>query len=315
MFNQIVVGIDAHAGQDAIALARVLKRGEHRLALTRVVTGEIFAPPRIADSNPLRWEQWIAAESEGQAAIALLDDVRAGVTPALPERDVEPVCVASPTVARGLHLVTEVRGAELIVVGSSHRGPMGRVVLGDDTLATLSGAPTAVAVAPAGYAEEPHRLGRIGVGYDGTPESDRALELARGLAAERGAAVAAMTAVTIPVTRLSAGALPLGDEIDEVVSAARERLAQLGDVEPHAAYGPAAAELAQFSETVDLLVVGSRGLGMVGRLFQGSTSARLAHTAHSPLLILPPAPGHPERAATPVAAGAGQAGAGRAIDA
>jgi Universal stress protein family len=47
-----------------------------------------------------------------------------------------------------------------------------------------------------------------------------------------------------------------------------------------------AEELACWGDTVDLLVVGSRGFGPVGRLVHGSTSRGLLQTAHWPLLVL-----------------------------
>jgi hypothetical protein len=40
---------------------------------------------------------------------------------------------------------------------------------------------------------------------------------------------------------------------------------------------------------VDLLVVGSRGYGPLGRLIHGSTSLQLARSARCPLLVLPKA--------------------------
>jgi nucleotide-binding universal stress UspA family protein len=67
---------------------------------------------------------------------------------------------------------------------------------------------------------------------------------------------------------------------------ARGRIAALGDVEPHAAYGQPAEELALYSASLDLLIVGSRGYGPIGRLIHGSTSQQLAHSARCPLLVL-----------------------------
>jgi nucleotide-binding universal stress UspA family protein len=53
------------------------------------------------------------------------------------------------------------------------------------------------------------------------------------------------------------------------------------------AYGDAAEELALYSASLDLLVVGSRGFGPIGRLIHGSTSTKLTHMARCPLLVLP----------------------------
>jgi nucleotide-binding universal stress UspA family protein len=192
----------------------------------------------------------------------------------------------STSVGRGLHVLAETEGADLIVVGSSRRGVVGRVLLGDDTRAALNGAPCAVAVAPAGYVEHPRDIRRIGVGYDGSLESEHALEVARGLAAEHEAKLSACTAVSVPLAAFKPGPLPLSDAIDALVADAGQRIAAL-EVEPHAVYGATGEVLTSYSAALDLLVVGSRGYGPIGRLVHGSTSNELARTAQCPLLILP----------------------------
>jgi len=45
-------------------------------------------------------------------------------------------------------------------------------------------------------------------------------------------------------------------------------------------------ELALYSASLDLLVVGCRGYGPIGRLIHGSTSLQLAQPARCPLLVL-----------------------------
>jgi hypothetical protein len=67
-----------------------------------------------------------------------------------------------------------------------------------------------------------------------------------------------------------------------------ERLDGLGDdVEGDAVCGRPGEELVRFGENLDLMVVGSRGYGPIGRLFHGSVSGYLARHAPCPLLILP----------------------------
>ena len=41
-----------------------------------------------------------------------------------------------------------------------------------------------------------------------------------------------------------------------------------------------------YGQSIDLLVVGSRGYGPLGRLMHGSTSTKLARIARCPLLVL-----------------------------
>jgi len=75
--------------------------------------------------------------------------------------------------------------------------------------------------------------------------------------------------------------------LDQLVADAGNAIAELGDVEAHAAYGDPAEELALFGASVDLLIVGSRGYGPIGRLVHGSTSQRLVRLARCPVLVLP----------------------------
>jgi nucleotide-binding universal stress UspA family protein len=126
----------------------------------------------------------------------------------------------------------------------------------------------------------------IGVGYDGSAQSQHALEIARALAARFQTNLSAFEAVSIPTYYANGLAALDGSTIPDLVKGARADLAALGGVEPHAAYGIAAEELAVYSASLDLLVIGSRSYGPVGRLVHGSTAQRLAGTARCPLLVL-----------------------------
>ena len=199
--------------------------------------------------------------------------------------------VTSLSVARGLRQLAETSAADLLVVGSSTRGSLGRWFLGDDTRAALSGASCAVAVAPGGYAERPGPISRIGVAYNGTPESETALAVARGLAARCGGSVRALLVVS-PV--------PRGVGYWEAFEAGPRRGRRGGhrrqpgigcDCSTTSTVGlrlgvPSEA-LAAFGAEVDLLVVGSRSYGPVRRMMLGSTSLQLARAARCPLLVLP----------------------------
>jgi nucleotide-binding universal stress UspA family protein len=125
----------------------------------------------------------------------------------------------------------------------------------------------------------------IGVGYDGSPESEHALQAGRRLARQHRSKLSAFEAVSIPAYAFMGGMD--GVAIDELVVDAQERVASLEGVEPHAAYGEAAEELALYSASIDLLVIGSRNYGPVGRLIHGSTAQQLARRARCPLLVLP----------------------------
>ncbi len=271
MFRRIVIGVDEReGGRDALALGARLIAPDGTLVFCHVHVGDLFG----------RYTR--ATEDRDRA----LRDLRAVAAAA--GVDGEARVVQSTTPGRGLHELAEEVDADLLVVGSTRRSLLGRVLIGDDTNASLNGAVCAVAVAPAGYVDAPGAITEVGVGYDGSPESEHALAVARDLAADFGATLSACEAIELPRDPFTGGTAAVDARtIDALIEEARTRIAALGDVEPHAAYGFPAEELGLFSASVDLLVVGSRGYGPIGRLMHGSTSRHLAHTARSPLLVLP----------------------------
>ncbi len=273
MFENVIVGVDRKSGgADAIALARSLIGKAGELTLSHVFRG---------DERP--WQEHPTDHDllEREGVEDFLESVReaAGLGAHLRWR-------GSPSVGRGLHELCEVAGADLLVVGSSHRGLLGRVMLGDHARDALNGAPCAIAIAPTGYAERAASFREIGVGFDGSPESRHAVDVGRELARELGAKLSAFEAISVPTYAFLGSPALSQDAIEQLVGQARDEIAALGEIEPHAVYGSPAEELALYSASLDLLVVGSRSYGPVGRLMHGSTSHELARVARCPLLVL-----------------------------
>ena len=274
MFKNVLVGVDGKPnGRDAIALAAQLVDADGRLTLAHVHSGGLR--PSHAISPGLVREERDASEQ-------LLETERAaaGVSAEL-------ISIVELTVGRGLHLRAEEQGADLIVVGSSSRGALGRAMLGDDTRAALNGARSAVAIASLGYAERSAPISRIGVAYNGSTESEAALALARELAANTKASLQALEVVSIPTYAYTGLVAPaLGDGIEEMIEEARTRMGKLPGVDGRAVYGLTGEELAAFGDQVDILVTGSRGYGPARRLVLGSTSDYLQRHARCSLLVL-----------------------------
>jgi nucleotide-binding universal stress UspA family protein len=275
MFKNVLVGVDGRPnGRDALTLARHLIAPGGKLTLAHVRAGSLHPSHAITPGM---------LEEERQASHELLERERA-------EADVaaELVSIVALSPGRGLHEQAQDQGAELLVVGSTVRGPIGRAMLGDDTRASLNGAPCAIAIAAAGYGQAPVPITKIGVAYNESPESKMALALARELAEPTGAVVRVLEVVSIP-TYAYTGAMvpPISENIDEMLATANERLSALKDVHARAVYGLTGEELAEFGDEVDLLVAGSRGYGPVRRLVLGSTSGYLERHARCSLLVLP----------------------------
>jgi len=272
MFVKVAVGVNGlQGGRDAVVLARILA------ADAETTLAHVYGRGLALQLGGF------AASGQPREARELLERERAAAG-----LDVEVVVGAERPVGRGLHELAEELGADLLVIGSCRRALLGRVLLGNDTVSSLNGAPCAVAIAPMGYVSPGGGLSSVGVGHDGSSESEQTLDARRELARRYGGNVRTLSVVSLQ-------SIPHGAAIPdnwprvarELMDDERRRLRGLEDVEGDVTYGEVSEELAQFSESVDLLVVGSRGYGPLGRLMNGSTSNYLAARTRCPLTVLP----------------------------
>lgn len=289
MFSTIVVGVDGHeGGRDALAIAQHI--GD--VAGGSLVAVHVY-PYEPFPMRGLRPDVEALARDE---AHELLGTQLATTGVAAQVR-----ATAQTSPARGIHRIAEGLDADLIVVGSAHRGPVGRVVAGDTVRGVLQGASCPVMVVR--HAENgASPAGRIvGVGYDGSPESQAALAWAGRLAEAIGGTVRVLCAAEPPQgfsPSISYGInwVALAPERREHAERlAAEAVAELGDrATAETVVGVAHDELVRFSNDVDLLVLGSRGYGPVRRTLLGSTSDRIVHAAACPVVVLPRV-GHDEQ--------------------
>jgi nucleotide-binding universal stress UspA family protein len=274
MFSNVLAGVDGRqGGRDAIALARQLAAPDAGVTLAHVYGGRTMGGRAAALAVPL--------EAEASEQMLTRERTDAGM-------QAETVSCYESSAGRGLHELAEQRNADLLVVGSSRHALLGRVLMGDDTRAALNAASCAIAIAPRGYAQAAHRLVRLGVGYDGSPQSVNALTAARELAARYGAKITALWVVSLQSVR-EEKPIPAdwSEAIDRLLDQCSQSLDELGDVESAATYGEPKEELVRFGKGLDLLIVGSCGYGPIGRLFHGSVSSYLIGHAPCPLLVLP----------------------------
>jgi nucleotide-binding universal stress UspA family protein len=270
MFDNVVVGVrDFGADRRVLWLARALASDDGRLALAHV---QVVRSKLAPDSGAVRYA---ARRRYALERLAALRDES--------QLNAEVVCEEARSVRCGLHDLVCSRRADLLVIGASRQDDVARDLVGDDTRELFEDAPCPVAVASLGYTDG-RALRKIGVAYDGSPQSDEAVALARTLAADRQAKLSAFHAVRAPVHVRDPG--DVGGEIDEDVAKAREQIEKLGGVEAHAEYGETLEELVRYGRSVDLLVLGSHEYSPVDRLLAQSTAQRLADEAPCPLLVL-----------------------------
>jgi nucleotide-binding universal stress UspA family protein len=277
--TEILVGINGTAGaESALAFAKQFAR----------LTG---AGLRLAnvfpyDDTPSRASNAGFREALLEDAEALLAGADAGDAPRHAIADVSP--------AHALHEIAERHGCSLVVVGSTDRGRLGRVLPGSTGERLLHGAPCPVAIVPHGYAAHP--LLTVGVGYDGSDESEAAVtsayEIARRLGARlRVIGVFDATQVGTPALMTGPSYTAIHKELEEMQrTALLRRVAGLGEdvgIESVFLTGTPSRELAERSESVDLMVMGSRGYGPMRAVLLGGVSHGLVHKAACPVLILP----------------------------
>lgn len=285
--RRILIGFDGSShGEDALAFGRVLAAAAGADAEAVVATAYKPVVPKDSSGTEsdyqarLRYE----AEQELERAKALA-----------PELPAEAFRAVRGSAAKALHGLAEEIGADAIVVGTSHRGALGRVWAGSATEQILHGAPCSVAVAPVDYAQRPEEqrtLKRVGVAYDGSPESKVALHAAAGLASAAGASISPISVVDLRTpTTVAYGYEQYVQAVRDLVAVelreAGAEVAGSGDVDLVEREGDPASELAKASADVDLLVAGSRGYGPLKRVLLGSVSSRLVREAQGPVLLLP----------------------------
>jgi nucleotide-binding universal stress UspA family protein len=198
--------------------------------------------------------------------------------------------------ARELQRISERPDCGAIVVGSTTRGPLGRLLVGGVGERLLGGAACPVAIAPRGYGDAPaSRLARVGIGFDGSDEARRALEAAVALTRTAGAELRVITAFQpLAFGGVPTSALPGASANDTMRAELRtlhdEALAATGEgvrVEGRFVEGSADEVLRDQSAELDLLVAGSRGYGPRGAVLMGSATTALARGAACPILVTP----------------------------
>lgn len=279
--RRLLVGYDgSDGGRDALELARVLAtETEGSIVVATVLFG-----------GPLPLEYAHLDKHEAREAEPLFEEARA----ALSGIDVQtrPYGGGSPAAILTQLAEDEEERFDAIVVGSPHRGAVGRVLIGSVARNLLNGGPREIFVAPRGYAEERHDPFRtIAVGYDASPEAKRALQSAEALAKHSGATLRLLTAVSMPVfvpgaVGYTPGPIPL--DAEKLLSEAAAGVDTTLAVQERRLDGsPGSALVKACEDDVDLLVLGSRGYGPLERVLLGSVSRQAAQDAPCPVLVVP----------------------------
>lgn len=134
---------------------------------------------------------------------------------------------------------------------------------------------------------------KLTVAVDSSPESDRAVELARDIASMSGGTVHLVHVIEHVLAAGRAGGFDVEEKSDVTASLDREvaMLKEAGVAHTvsvvHAPVGHAAKEIvaAAKADDADAIIMGSRGLSAFAATFIGSTAYKVLHMADRPVFI------------------------------
>jgi nucleotide-binding universal stress UspA family protein len=268
--HEIVVGVDGSPGS-AAALRWAVRQARLTGATLRAVTAWDVEPTLSLGWPPMPRNP--GAERRAQRAVLAAVESELGEDPDLSYV----VTAAEGTASRVLQ--DRSRHAALLVVGDRGHRHAGEAVLGSVIQRCVSGAGCPVVVVRGAVGD-----GGIVVGVDGSEPSLEALDWAAEQAARTGSTLRVVHAGD------EAGSSGGGPQAQRrrTLQAAVARVAKQRDgasVVVDARQGPASEVLAAASDGAELLVVGSRGRGLVSGTLLGSVSRDCVRHARCPIVV------------------------------
>jgi nucleotide-binding universal stress UspA family protein len=286
LIRRLAVGVNGFPeGLDAAALGNVISRATGAaMMLVAVHPNPMIVVPEGLDWNSLHQQ---ARNTLIGARDSFAPDARLAVR-------------TDYSIARALQRIVADEHRDLLIVGSSRHAPAGHVRIGKRTRQLLCHFECALAVAPRGlHHRSDVTLRRIGVGYDGTPESQVALAWAGAVAVGCGAELRVRSVVDDRMPTVGWGEVWIGDMMRDWVAAVNEEKDSLRSqaeataeqaglrIDADAVSGRPADALLALSSEVDLIVIGSRRWGPVKRVLLGSTGEALMHDAACAVVAVP----------------------------
>ncbi len=187
---------------------------------------------------------------------------------------------------------------DLITVGSRGLGGFRRMLLGSVSSGLVTHAPCSVLVVRLSSSEEQPRFRRILVAVDGSKYAQKAVRAAIGIANTLRAQLTALNVMTLPWMASFNAPLPL-DKIYEGLREAGERVTRGAALEAEKegiwmkqvvseGISSTVQTITGYAtkENIDLIVLGTRGLGGFRRLLLGSVASGVVNHAQSSVLVV-----------------------------
>ena len=280
MTRRWIVGID---GSDAAvdALRWAVSHGADRAADISAF-GAFHVPTLMAAFTAKRGfgvdELGLAATAGHDVDIAIESVAGAGV-------DVQSVVIEG----QAQHVLVDASvDADLLVIGRTGSGELRHHLLGSVSQYCVTHSHAPVAVVPTDAAAR--TTSSIVVGFDGSDHAADAVRWALDFAGDR-ATVRVVAAIEVaPWVDEAATRQRFGNEIDEEerrISTALDAVDPEGRAERSIVMSGPRQALAEAQEDADLVVVGTRGRGLIAAGLLGSVSTWLLHDSALPVVVVP----------------------------
>ncbi len=285
----IVAGVDGSAASNFAVCWAAHEAVMRRIPLTLAHMVNTAMP--VWPQMPLTAEAGVWHEDDGRRVLEEAVKIAEDATKTYRRIDVASELRYSPPVPTLIEMSEE---AEMVVVGSTGRGAVGRVLLGSVSSGVVRQANCPVAIIRDEDPSMPYPLqAPVLVGVDGSPASEPATAIAFDEASRRGVDLRALHAWS----DIGLFELPESDW-PAVKSEAERRLAEclagwqerFPDVTVHrlVVCDRPARLLIEQSESAQLVVVGSHGRGGLSGLLLGSVSNAVVHAVRTPVIVARP---------------------------
>jgi len=207
------------------------------------------------------------------------------------------------SISHGLMELAAQHGADVVVVGSSSSGLLGRIALGSVTERLVHTSKVAVALAPRGYPATPVPLRRLTAAYGGAADAVGLIATGAELAEQWNVRLRIASFTVRPLTMFggsidrSAEELVVKQWTSKTTDAAAKQLdmaretVSIPDVEVVIGTGTdwreAVDDIAW--ETGDVLLLGSGAAGPMAQVFLGTAASKILRHAPVPVMIVPKA--------------------------
>jgi nucleotide-binding universal stress UspA family protein len=216
----------------------------------------------------------------------------------------------SSSISQGLMELAGQHGADVVVVGSSSSGLLGRIALGSVTARLVHTSKVPVALAPRGYPSSPVPLQRLTVAYGGAADAVGLIATSAELAKQWKVQLRIASFTVPPLTMFGGSIQRSAEELvvqqwtSRTVEAAAKQLgearaeASISDVDvvigTGADWRAAVDDIAW--ETGDVLLLGSGAAGPMAQVFLGTAASKILRHAPVPVMIVPKQHAQPNEA-------------------